>query len=166
MAADGRIEMPPGADLLLRDAQRWCRLAQTALSRDDEHRVDTAGTAMMALHCAWRVEMAVGAQLRLERAAPLLARQGKNKRLPKTDFYIDMIEKFPELGNDALADHIFDNAPEPDDGVAPFYWDGKYKLIDRKTGAPITDKAMAGQIQRARSQHVNGRKSGSKKTVR
>lgn len=87
---------------------------------------------------------------------PLVERQGRNTKLPKTEFYISLIEQFPEKKNRALADYIFDNAPARNDGEAHFYWDS-HKLIDRKTNKPVTVAQLTAQIQKARSEHVKGR---------
>lgn len=168
MAADGRIETPPGTKELLRDAMRWCDFAQKTLAWNNagnEPPKEPGGIAMMALHHAWLVEMKIGAQIRLEDALRFEKQRGARKVESKTQFYIDLIKQFPEKKNQALAHHIFDKAPRGDDGEALFYYDEDRAVIDRKTGKPITFGAMTGQIQRARSQHVSSRKSRAKKTV-
>lgn len=100
------------------------------------------------------------------RARPLIERQGRNTKLPKTEYYISLIEQFPSMTNRKLAHYIFDNAPMRNDGESHFYWLDRSSLIDRKTGKPITIEAMTGQIQKAKSEHVNGRKHKAKKKVR
>lgn len=87
---------------------------------------------------------------------PFVERQGRNTKLPKTEFYISLIEQFPDKKNRALADYIFDNAPKRNDGEAHFYWNDEYELIDRKTNKPVTVDQLTGQIQKARSEHVTG----------
>lgn len=100
------------------------------------------------------------------KAKPLIERQGKNTMLPKTAFYIRMIESNPTMGNSGIANHVFDTAPASNDGESHFYWNGKHELIDRSSGKPISVKQMTQQIQKARSEHVNGRKHKAKKKVR
>lgn len=102
----------------------------------------------------------------VEKVKPLIERQGKNTMLPKTAFYIRMIKSNPTMGNVDIANHIFDTAPASNDGESHFYWNGRHELIDRSCGEPIKVKQMAGQIQKARSEHVNGRKHRAKKKVR
>lgn len=103
------------------------------------------------------------------RAKPLIDRQGRNAKLPKTEFYIGLIEANPTMGNAEIADHVFDTAPASNDGESHFYWNdlnGRPEMIDRSSGKSITVKQMTQQIQKARSEHVNGRKHKAKKKVR
>lgn len=100
------------------------------------------------------------------KAKPLIERQGKNTMLPKTAFYIRMIESDPTMRNAAIANHVFDSAPASNDGESHFYWNDKHELIDRSSGKPINVKQMTQQIQKARSEHVKGRKHKLKKKVR
>lgn len=100
------------------------------------------------------------------KAKPLIDRQGKNTKLPKTEFYIRMIESEPTMGNAEIANHVFDTAPASNDGESHFYWNGKSEMIDRSSGKSISVKQMTQQIQKARSEHVNGRKHKAKKKVR
>lgn len=102
----------------------------------------------------------------VKKAKPLIERQGKNTMLPKTAFYIRMIESNPTMGNAKIAHHVFDTAPALNDGESHFYWTNEFKMIDRSSGKEINVNQMTQQIQKARSEHVNGRKHKRKKKVR
>lgn len=108
MATDGRIEMPAGTDAMIREAQRWCRIAKQSLAWTGEPARESAGVAMMALHCAWQVEMKIGAQIRLHRDRNREAGAKKPRRADINDWIVSQLDRSPA----AKSPDLWQRAPD------------------------------------------------------